>query len=483
VEQGRIDRQQATEVRGEGTPLPVLVAICLLLAIIVGASTDLFNDGDTSWHLAAGDLILRQGAVPATDPFSFTFAGKPWVAHEWLAEVAMAGFFAMDGWAGLATLTAAAMGALFLIIGLEARRWMRPLPLAATFVGIFLALAPFTLARPHVTAWPLLAGWALLLVRAREARRGPPLAGALIMLLWANLHASYFFGLLLIGPFALEALIEEADKKGVVVHWGGFGLLSLALSLLTPHGVHGLLYPFQVSSMKALPLIQEWGATVLAEMHNFEFALFAALFILLLKGVKVPLIRLLLLLGLLYLALEHVRHQAVFVILAALILPAIIARSSGRPPSAIAKSPGPVYAGLAAIAALAVAVRLFIPLDQPDSDSNPLTAISQVPQSLRSQPVFNTYGFGGPLIRAGIRPYVDGRGDMYGDDFLFEFEKIRTGDMGLFRGTAKKWNIGWTILDPSEPLAAKLDQEPGWRRLYADKWAVIHVRGTAPAPR
>jgi hypothetical protein len=41
-----------------------------------------------------------------------------------------------------------------------------------------------------------------------------------------------------------------------------------------------------------------------------------------------------------------------------------------------------------------------------------------VPAGLRSKPVLNEYGFGGLLILDGIRPYVDGRADPYGDDFL-----------------------------------------------------------------
>src|SRR5437762_1853949 len=44
------------------------------------------TDIDVWWHLKTGELIARMGAVPTVDPFSYTAAGRPWVAHEWLWE-------------------------------------------------------------------------------------------------------------------------------------------------------------------------------------------------------------------------------------------------------------------------------------------------------------------------------------------------------------------------------------------------------------
>jgi hypothetical protein len=38
----------------------------------------------------------------------------------------------------------------------------------------------------------------------------------------------------------------------------------------------------------------------------------------------------------------------------------------------------------------------------------------------------------------------------------------------------------WTIFPPSEPIVAVIDGEPSWRRLCADKFAVVQVRQDAP---
>lgn len=458
----------------------ILAALCLAIPLFLSFSTDLFNDGDTSWHLAAGRLIIDTMSVPDVDPFSFTFLGKPWVAHEWLAEVLMAGAFAAAGWSGLSLLTAFAVGALLLILGLEAKRSLPVVPVAVLLVAVFIVLSPFTLARPHVLAWPLLAAWTVLLLRARESGAAPPLAVAALMLLWANLHGSFVFGLVLIGPFALEALIESKDKVATTVKWGSFGLLSLLLSLATPHGVHGLLFPLQVSSMETLSLIREWHPTQLSDTKGFAVVVLGTLFFGFYRGLKLPPIRALLLILLVYLAFEHVRHQAVLAIVGGLILAGPIGRALQIRPF-----PDPqildrrLIATVVAIVLVGSAVRLAIPMEQPQSGTNPSAAISAIPIDLRSQPVINAYSFGGPLILRGIRPYIDGRADMYGDDYMKDYERIMEGDMVAVDAAVARWGITWTILSPGTALVQSLDRQPGWRRVYADQWAVVHVRDPA----
>lgn len=73
-------------------------------------------DGDTYWHIAAGDWMLAHGYVPRTDLFAFTTQGMSWVAHEWLAEILFALAYRTGGWVGVIMLTATAAGmAMFLL--------------------------------------------------------------------------------------------------------------------------------------------------------------------------------------------------------------------------------------------------------------------------------------------------------------------------------------------------------------------------------
>ena len=133
--------------------LPALVG-ALLLPAALGSSQTIFNDGDVSWHIATGQWILDHHAIPRTDPFSFTWAGKPWVPIEWLAEVIYASAYRLAGYSGVAALVTAALIALNGIVFYNAVRWIRYPLLVLVLMDV--VLVPMLLARPHVLGWPLM---------------------------------------------------------------------------------------------------------------------------------------------------------------------------------------------------------------------------------------------------------------------------------------------------------------------------------------
>src|SRR3954454_4808244 len=95
AERGRGVGGAAAEQKGR-INLALLVAV-LLIPAVLGSSQTIFNDGDVSWHIATGKWILDHSAIPHTDPFSFTWFGKPWVPIEWLAEVIYASAYRLCG--------------------------------------------------------------------------------------------------------------------------------------------------------------------------------------------------------------------------------------------------------------------------------------------------------------------------------------------------------------------------------------------------
>lgn len=444
-----------------------------LLALVVAAwlsfSPALFNDGDTSWHLATGRWILDNGAVPHTDPFSFTHRGHPWTAHEWLVDVAMALASAVAGWGGVALLFSLPIAIALALVGRELARvfpWQRALVVLAFLTA---ALAPFMLARPHVLGWPLVAVWTLGLLRARERGEAPHLGLALLIALWANLHASFIFALFLAGMFGLEALIASADRKRAFLRWAVFGALAFVSALATPHGLQAFLYPFQVSGMESLALIDEWRATELPEDWLFVIFAIAVGGVAAVRWRHLSLVRLLLLGILAALAFAHSRHQPLFAIISVLLL----ARSVDGTPHSQSQARAIMALGIGLI--LVAAVRLAVPLQRTDGRTYPATALAALPPELRSAPVLNSYSFGGPLIHHGIAPFIDGRADMYGDAHTLFHQKMMRGDAQALEQARQRWAIRWTILHPGEPLVRALDRNPRWRRLYADEFAVVHV--------
>src|SRR5437868_2893509 len=111
---------------------------------------------------------------------------------------------------------------------------------------------PHVLARPHVLTLPILIIWVGQLVSARSEDRAPSPWLAALMVLWANLHGGYLFGLGLAGLLAVEALLLAADwriRRRAAGGWAFFGVLAIGVARLTPYGLGGLLLPFRLTRM------------------------------------------------------------------------------------------------------------------------------------------------------------------------------------------------------------------------------------------
>ncbi len=455
-----------------------LIAIPAILAFAVTLfAPQVMSDGDSYWHVAAGQWMLDHHQVIRTDSFSYTFAGKPWDTHEWLSEVVMALAYRAAGWAGVLALTGAAAAS---IMGLTAQRLTRSLTLTGTVLALALVaacLAPNLLARPHFLALPFLMLWTGALLDARAQGRAPSLGWLALMVLWANAHGSFLFGLALICPFALEALLAEPKAwRKTVKDWGLFGIGSGLAALLTPHGLDGLLFPLKLGAMSSLSSIVEWRSPDFQHLPPVEIALLAGLYILLSQGVKVPPIRLILLLVLLYMTLGHARHETLLVLIGAPLIAELM--GGGAAGEAVeSRSSGLAASGaVMACAAVLLSVKLLLPVPPADSSVSPFSALAHVPEALRRQPVLNHYDLGGYLIFRGVKTFIDGRTDMYGDAFNARYDAIMRPGKAAFDKAVHDYGISWTFLPPSSPLVPLLESSPDWRRLYADRYAVIDVK-------
>jgi hypothetical protein len=194
--------------------------------------------------------------------------------------------------------------------------------------------------------------------------------------------------------------------------------------------------------------------------------------------VRLSAVRALILLGLLHMSLQHVRQEVLLGVVAPLILAEPLGRALGRaePGTMGRPMPAPQAVLAAALALLAIALRLLIPEVRLDGPTAPVTALGHVPAALLAQPVLNDYDFGGYLIFEGARPYIDGRADMYGDAFFAEDEQIQNASQSAMDAAIARYHIRWAILRPDRPLTDALARTPGWQRTYADKYAVVLMK-------
>jgi hypothetical protein len=465
--------------------LPLLVGLAAFARALFDRDS-LLNDPDTYLHIAAGRWLLAHGALPSQDPFSHSMAGAPWVVHEWLAEGVLAFLYDGLGWSGPVLATAACFAASLALLARRLLPRLGPLPsLIATALAAALIL-PHLLARPHVLALPLLVIWSAAIIDARDKAGAPPFRALPVMTLWANLHGGFMAGLALAALAGIEAMLER--RGGRAAHreagrWGLFLLLAIFAAMLTPNGVAGFLLPFRIIGMSGMQdSFSEWMSPDFHAFQPLEVWLLGLLLLGFSLGLRLPLPRLLLLLGLVHMALQQGRQGELLGIVGPLAIAASLGRQLAIPgagregETAVRPASAPVIAVILAIGLALGAVTLLHPLQRADDRVSPASALAAARRMGLSGPVLNSEPFGGYLIFRGIPTFIDGRMEMYGDRFLRRYLDADAGSEPALLGLLRDYAITWTLLEPRSRAVETMDHLPGWRRVYADAYAVVHAR-------
>jgi hypothetical protein len=475
---------------------PQIVALLSLFVLV--RSSRLLGDADTYWHLAAGRWIIDHGRVPTTDPFSHSMFGAPWTAHEWLAEVVIALVHQGGSWPALVLMTvlcwalALALLTRFLLARLEP---IHALLFTALAIGMSII---HLLARPHAFVMPLLVFWVVKLVDCNERGAPPPWWLLALMVLWANLHGSFTLGLGLTAAIGFEAVLAAPRdaRYALFRRWSIFLLLCVVASMLTPSGWRGLWFTFHVMRADvALTVIGEWQPPNFRGGNPLEVWILLMLGLAMAGRLRVPWVRMVVLLGLTHLALNYVRNVPILGLISPMLLAQPFAHSWYAAPSRGADAVRldrwfRSLAGPSSRRGWIVTIAIFVVVSvatlrnydvEPAQARTPEAALDAARKAnVIERPVFNDYGFGGYLIYQGIPVYIDGRSDMYGDLFLTRtIEAMHAKDK--FVELLDQFQIGWTLLIPGSAALAFLENLPGWRQIYADNVAVVHVR-TAVSP-
>jgi hypothetical protein len=474
-----------------GVSLPILLGVLVYTKIILSGGA-VIHDADPYWHIAVGRWIIAHYSVPTHDVFSFSMAEAPWDPPEWLAEIVMAWLFDNFGWAGLVVATGLSVTAAVMLL---LRVLLRTLPPVIAMIGAVLAWGTslsFAVARPHIFALPILVAWVAGLVTARSQDRAPSWRLALLMTLWANLHPSYILGLGLTALLAGEAILLAPDWDSRVRTgraWGFFCTLSIAAALITPFGINGLLLPFKLTDMSfTSAILTEWQSPNFQRFDPLELWLMLVLFAGLSLGWRLPPTRVGIVLLLLHMALEHARYAELLgfvgpLVVAPTLAPQLrvrsgdsLATSIDRGMATLAKPANAVGIALACAVLLAIsAAGLRGPSIRP-AVATPEEALAVAAAHGVEGPVLNDFGFGGYLIFRNIKPFIDGRYLPYGDALMNRFVEAMQDPTAQLPPLLSAYRITWTLLSPKWPAVLLLDHLPGWRRLYADDIAVVHVR-------
>ena len=460
------------------------------------------SDGDFWWHLKTGEYIVKNLTIPRIDFYSFTVPGKHWVAHEWLSEVI---FYLVYTRAGFNTLIF-----IFTVLTVLAFWIVFRKNEAHPFVKGFAVLLSVWTILPTIGVRPraftlLFAGIYLALlhrfVRERQTRAIWWLVP--LMIVWVNLHAGYLIGLVLIGV-VIAGVVLDASFAGekLASHWSTLKTLVLVFVAcllvvnLNPQGPRIFLFPFEFFfSPVQQDQITDWLSPDFHQKELFPLLLLMLLTIaaLALSPKRVRPSELLLFLSTLYATLKSNRHMAIFALIAGPMLATYLqhwlnttqfARIFGQSqPQATSNGRRRqiIFNVILLIPLIACLIKLKSVIYSPPTQSRvgvPLNAVSYLKDNNITGNTFTDPNiWGGYLIWAtpGNPVYIDGRIDMYGDEFMREY-------LGIIRGITRwqepfdKYGVQIAIVSPTSTLRLQLEQSPQWQQIYRDEMAVVFTR-------
>jgi hypothetical protein len=457
-------------------------------------------DPDMWWHLRTGQVVLQQG-VPQTDLFSYTVPHHEWIVQQWLTDVLMWQAYRLAGLPGLMLLFAAVITAAFgLVYSVAAGR-----PYLASFVTLlaFLAAALPLGVRPQMVNVFFLALFVHLLEGYKDGRyrRQTLYLLPLLTLLWANMHSGFLAGVAFLAVYttgeALGLLFGPRDERNLA--WVDVRLLAillaagLAASLINPHGYKLTLFPLYTLGSSAIQQnILEWRSPDFHSSYFWFFGLALALGVLswLWSPRRPTWTELLLFGGTAAAGLLSARHIPLFAVTAVPIIARhLYAVLAGTPwerllrPAPLAPPPSRPQAATNWMllflilfgAAIWVADRLATNAQMIER-AFPVAAVDFLEESgLAQARVYNHYDWGGYLIWRGIPVFVDGRTEVYGDDFFLYY--LQTFNLSeSWRQPLDDFAVEYVLMKRTSPLATLLAVSPDWRDFYRDEVATIYVR-------
>jgi hypothetical protein len=472
-----------------------LLVTILFIAISVMAIQPI-SDTDLWWHLRTGQWISEQRAIPDADPFSWTRAQTPWLAHEWLADV---GLYWLYQWGGLPALASAVSVCVTLTFVLVYR--MSELrPHVAVFTTLLAAIASAVAwsPRPHLLTMLFAAYTLYVLQRYATQPRWlwslPPL-----FLVWANAHSGFVLGLVIIGVTLCGTLLPHWLTRARPFFPPAQRALALCLAvcfsatLLNPHGIALLIYPYFTLTSKAMQTyIVEWHSP---NFHDTRFLAFAALLLITLVACalsprRLTLVELGLLLGLTYAALNSMRNIPLYALVAAPIitrqLHGLSAAHPAAPPAPRPLTPllNGVHWLLMGIIILGAGLRIANTLNELPTllvKYFPEMTAQYLLQQKPAGPLLNSYNLGGYLIWRVYPTYqvfIDGRADVYGDAFMDEYYALAWQTKGDWQAYLDRYKINLVVIEKDGPLAGELRASSGWRLLFEDEISAIFQRAS-----
>lgn len=459
---------------------------------------------DIWWHIATGKLIVEQRAIPDSDPFSWTREGAPWITHEWGWEVPMYLMYSRWGFGGLMALRVIVAGvASALLAWLCLARGATPLAvMAAGALAIFSGRPVFN-DRPQIVTIPFLVAVLCLIEMSERGRERWLLLVPVLMVPWVNLHGGFIFGPALLCLYAAVCAV-----RWIAQHREGQPLrpmpaivvlaivLSLAATLLNPHGLEGAIYPSKYVHGEFA-----WHKTWITEYESPDFneQIFFFLGVLIVASTVVfaasarraRLWDLAIAAAFLFMALKWQRNMGLYSMaiapIFALHLSDLVRLAGIRSFEEMPEEREPEWLYAAIIVVLLGTVAYGAPgaLHKTPGvfeEDYPVACVRYIERTHLPGRMYNTYRWGGYLIWKlwpEQKVFVDGRADVMGRDLIMDWDRAHRLSAG-WEDVLEKYEIDWALISSTSPLCRALAMSPDWRLACQEPAAQLFVRvGTA----
>jgi hypothetical protein len=482
------------------------------LVLLIGGRERLFRDPGTFWHTLVGERILSTGEFLDHDPYTYTFAGQPWVPHQWLGECVMALIHRVDAYDSLLLAATVGIAGLFTWAAHRLIRSGLHWSLSAVVVVLLFAASTSHLhIRPHLFTIAFLGITFAWLVDFEAGRITLRRLGWLIPLfiLWTSLHGGLLGGLgtmvLALAGWCVWRVLglhsPMVSKRSVL----DFAMLIVVCGLtafLNPYGVELPRMWYTIMHAPLLPeIIQEHAPLNPTRPDGMMVLGYGLVYVGALLGVHPRKWRVTWLLPLLWLGLAYtrIRHAPLFAITATLALADLLpytiwARWLARPGSDLFQFPtGDGQSKWNWRAALLPAAIVFMSLvfqivREPvpvvghgwarlDPELWPTELLPELRRQAEQKPVkriFNEYAFGGFLIyyTPEIPVYVDDRCELFGDQWLYEYVRAEANPGPYLEEQQRKYGLFELALTQTGS---------GYERYFEDSEEWIALSRTATA--
>jgi hypothetical protein len=456
--------------------------IVLFIGLFAMAARNV-DDPDVWSHLKTGEYIAIHNHVPRTDLFSYTRFGQPWVAHEWLTELALYQLYRAGGFASLVLAFAAIITGAFILLYLRCAE--APYIAGALTLWAALATRPVWGVRPQVISLFLLSLWLLILERAEK---NPELLWwtVPITLLWVNLHGGFALGLAVYAVFLVGAVIDYFLRSRLPHPAWRLAVLIFSIDLLVvplnPNGPRLYLYPFATLRSAAMQnYIAEWASPNFhrAEYLPFLWLVLATFLVLAYGQTSVRARDFLLLLVSFFASIESIRMIPFFVLIAA---PVVSRRLGNWPLTVDHRARTRLHHALNTTIILGMVAFAAIHIDQV-IDRQAAVEVQEFPARavdfLNAHPVngqiFNDYDWGGYLIwklHPPMQVFIDGRADIYGEQLFHDYaDTYQLKD--TWQQTLEWWQVKTVFVPSDSALASGLRANRAWNIAYRDSQATI----------